>query len=117
MSEDDPLSDWRRNPFFVLELTTDAPRIDIERMGQKLLALLEVGSVEVASYQTPFGSATRDSDLVRQALAALRDPNGRILHELWADVGGPIEEEPDKSPVAPWEGAGHAVGWARAWRR
>jgi hypothetical protein len=117
MSEHDPLSDWRRNPFFVLGLATDAPRIEIERAGQRLLALLEVGSVEAASYSTPLGAEARNSDLVRGALAALRDPNNRILHELWANIGGPIEEERDKSPAAPWEGAGHAVGWARAWRR
>jgi hypothetical protein len=89
----DPFADWRRNPFFVLEVDTTASRAEVERAGQKLLALIAVGSTDAGHYDTPFGRAERDADLIRQALAALRDPRDRVLHELWADVAAGISEE------------------------
>ena len=85
MTGQDPLAAWRSNPFFVLEVSTQASRADVERAGQKLLGLLALGSASAAQYDTPFGPAARDADSVRQALATLRDPNGRVVHELWAD--------------------------------
>jgi hypothetical protein len=111
MSDADPLAAWRRNPFFVLAVATDASRIEIERQGQKLLALLEIGSTEAARYETPFGPATRDGDAVRHALAALRDPNRRVIHELWADVAIPSTNEQRENATQPWQGAGAAIGW------
>jgi hypothetical protein len=97
MNLSDRLADWRRNPFFVLEVGITASRAEVERTGQKLLALIAVGSIDAGHYDTPFGRAERDADLVRQALAALRDPNERMLHELWADVAAGASEEPDQT--------------------
>jgi hypothetical protein len=112
MSDGDPLAGWRRNPFFILTVATHASRVEVERQGQKLLALLEIGSTEATRYETPFGPATRDPDAVRQALAALRDPDRRVIQELWADIATPIKNEQREDATQPWEGAGAAIGWA-----
>jgi hypothetical protein len=118
MSGDDPLANcwhpWRGNPFFVLEVSPQASRAEVERAGQKLLALLEVGSASVSRYDTPFGPATRNADTVRQAVAALRDPVERVIHELLADValgaGGTAD-----NPRSTWTGAARAIGWTGKW--
>ena len=122
MTTHDPLAAWRSNPFFVLEVPTDATPTDVERAGQRLLALLTVGSATAETYQTPLGPATRDADQVRQALTALRDPEQRVLHELWANVVpanvGPAPGHSSTGPCAgPWEEAGHALGWSAPWAR
>jgi hypothetical protein len=121
MTTRDPLADWRRNPFFVLEVPTGATPTDVERAGQRLLALLTVGSAAAETYQTPLGPATRDADLVRQALTVLRDPEQRVLHELWANVAPADEPAPghnNAGPCAgPWEEAGRALGWSALWAR
>ena len=72
------------NPFIVLGLPADASRIEIEREAQKLLGMLELGFAEAQSYATPVGPRTRTPELVRAAVAALRDPYQRLLAELWA---------------------------------
>ena len=115
MTKHDPLADWRSNPFFVLEIATDATPVEVERAGQRLLALLTVGSATAGTYHTPFGPATRDADRVRQALATLRDPEQRVLHELWANVvpvGGRASRHGDTDP---WKEAEHALGWSGLW--
>lgn len=112
----DPLTAWRGNPFFVLDLGTDASRIEAERAGQKLLGLLAVGSAGAGQYDTPFGSAARDADNVRQAMASLRDPNERVAQELWANVTRRNREGRDESPQAAWSGACRAIGWAAPWK-
>jgi hypothetical protein len=121
MTTGDPLALWRSNPFFVLEVATDAAPTDVERAGQRLLALLTVGSANVQSYPTPLGPATRDAEKVRQALAALRDPEQRVLHELWANVvpaGAPASGHSNAgASAAPWEEAEHALGWSALWAR
>ncbi|HEX7645643.1 MAG TPA: hypothetical protein VF472_25850 [Burkholderiaceae bacterium] len=112
MSDSDFLAAWRANPFFVLEVKTDAARIEIERAGQRLLARFEISPDSVARYQTPLGPGVRDADMVRQALAALRDPVQRVTCELWADVAR-IDSallEDDKS--LRWVDAERALGWA-----
>jgi hypothetical protein len=111
MSGDDPLADWRNNPFFVLGINVDASQAEVERAGQRLLGLLAVGSVGVERYATPLGPATRDADKVRQALAALRDPNERVLHELWADISKQADTAHGREPTEGWEAANAAVGW------
>lgn len=107
MNESDPLADWRNNPFFVLEVPIDAAPSEVEHAGQKLLGLLAIGSVGVEHYMTPLGAGKRDADKVRQALAALRDPNERLLHELWADIdfGEPKTRKPESGRQA-WRSAG-----------
>ena len=121
MTTRDPLAAWRGNPFFVLEVPTDATPTDVERAGQRLLALLAVGSANAETYPTPLGPATRDAEKVREALAALRDPEQRVLHELWANVApadGPASGHSNAGPCAgPWEEAEHALGWSGLWAR
>jgi len=117
MTTHDPLAAWRGNPFFVLEMPTDATPTEVERAGQRLLALLALGSAAAGTYETPLGPATRDADRVRQALATLRDPEQRVLHELWANVvpaGGPASGDRN---AGPWEEAEHALGWSGLWAR
>jgi hypothetical protein len=117
MTTHDPLAAWRSNPFFVLEAPTDATSTEVERAGQRLLALLALGSAAAGSYQTPLGPATRDADRVRQALATLRDPEQRVLNELWANVGPASGPASDHSNAGPWEEAAHALGWSAPWAR
>ena len=72
------------NPFLVLELEPEVTREELERQGAKLLALLAASVVEAATYPTPLGPRERTPELVRGALAELRDPAKRLLHEWWA---------------------------------
>jgi len=72
------------NPFLVLGLSPDVSRIEIEREAQKLLGMLELGFADAQTYQTPLGPRTRTAELVRAAVAALRDPYQRLVAELWA---------------------------------
>lgn len=66
-----------RNAFWVLELSPDASPGEIERSGRKLVALLEVGAVSAQKYTCLVGTFPRDATMVREALAALRDPKRR----------------------------------------
>jgi hypothetical protein len=85
------------NAFFVLGLGRDASRAEVERTGQRLLAELTIGREATLHYDTPLGPQRRTPDRVRQALAELRDPARRILHEAWAQVpvhqGGALERQ------------------------
>jgi len=94
------------NPFLVLELTASATRIEVERAGQKLLAQLAIGVASVKSYRTPFGVRARDESKVRMALSALRDPEQRVLHELWLSD---LADEPQA--LEGWPGAFRSIGW------
>jgi len=107
----DPLSAWCSNPFFVLEVSPRAARVEVERAGQRLLGLLAVGSAGVERYETPFGPATRDADVVRQALAALRDPNERLISELLAEVAIRAAPQRGDNRASGWEAAMRAIGW------
>jgi len=113
MSRQDFFTVWRANPFFVLEVPIEASPAEIERAGQKLLALLAVGSDGARFYQTPLGRAARDANGVRQALAALRDPQTRVLHELWADIAQRAKQTENIAEV--WEDAERALGWTEKW--
>ena len=72
------------NPFFVLGLSAEASRIEVEREAQKLLGMLELGFAEARTYATPLGPRERTAEMVRAAVAALRDPYRRLVAELWA---------------------------------
>jgi hypothetical protein len=117
MTTGDPLALWRSNPFFVLGVATDATPADVERAGQRLLALLTIGSANAQTYQTPLGPATRDAEQVRQAVAALRDPEQRVLHELWANVVPAGSQPSHYRNAGPWEEAAQALGWSALWAR
>jgi hypothetical protein len=118
----------RDNAFYVLELPVTCSRHDVERQGQKLLAMLELGLSAAAQYTTPVGPATRDADKVRLAMARLRDPDRRLEEELWGrlDAGAARASDPGadadlglgdvpRAPRAdrPWAGALAALGWGR----
>jgi hypothetical protein len=106
------------NPFYVLGLRPDATRHEIEREGQKLLGMLELGLARAASYATPLGSEERTADKVRVALAELRDPEKRIIHEVWAALEPRIvvelEDEPAPVPdpdASAWSDLLRRLGW------
>jgi hypothetical protein len=109
------------NPFHVLGLAPTASRADVEREGQKLLGMLELGLAGAAAYATPLGARVRSAETVRAALAELRDPQRRLIAELWARLpaaAGPFERKPAAKAVggpAPGEPASWAV--ALGWRR
>jgi hypothetical protein len=101
------------NPFYVLELPLDCSRMEIEREGHKLLGMLEVGLSGADTYRTPLGQMQRTAELVRGAMAELRDPEKRIGHELWARGGldtvfAVDEADPVESTAQP--------PWGEAWR-
>lgn len=96
------------NPFFVLEISTTASRMEVERAAQKLLAQLAIGVASVQSYRTPFGAQQRDEAKVRGALSALRDPEQRALYELWAEEAS---AEREAATLPGWAGALRSIGW------
>jgi hypothetical protein len=104
------------NPFFVLELAPECARAEVERAGQRLLAMLELGLAGSERYRTPFGEGRRDGAKVREAMAELRDPQRRLLHELWmrgtegVDLGGPTSDEGE---LAGFDSAHAALGWRK----
>ena len=103
------------NPFFVLGLSPDASRIELEREAGKLLGMLELGFAQAQTYATPLGPRTRTPELVRAAVAALRDPSQRLVAELWARHAPPAPDAP-ADPVQPSDDpptpiARRALGW------
>jgi hypothetical protein len=116
----------RDNPFYVLGLRPSATRVEIEREGQKLLGMLELGLKSAGAYATPVGPGERTADKVRRAMAELRDPERRLDHELWAQLEPRKDErpfDPDEDldlPEAPpptraddpWPEALRALGWS-----
>ncbi len=130
---DDPQAATARfteNPFHVLGLRPDCTRKELEREGQKLLHMLQLGLKSVRSYPSPLGPKPRTEDAVRQAMAELRDPKRRVAHELWATLPPRTEAEaaaakdntaarddasaqaPRRGP-SPWPEAFALFGWRR----
>jgi hypothetical protein len=101
------------NPFFVLGVTTEASRIEVEREAQKLLGMLELGFGDARIYATPLGPRERTAEMVRAAVAALRDPYRRLVAELWArHAPPPPPSAPAAEPAAPSsQGLRRALGW------
>ncbi len=81
------------NPFRLLGLTPHAASREVEREGGKVLALIAAG-LDDPSAMAPLGPRTRTSEQVRWAMAELRDPHRRALHEVfWPSCQGlPIDE-------------------------
>jgi hypothetical protein len=101
------------NPFFVLGVSADASRIEIEREAQKLLGMLELGFAEVRTYATPLGPQPRTSEAVRAAVAALRDPYQRLVAEVWArhaPAAVHVVPEPEPAPET-HAGIRRTLGW------
>ncbi len=110
------LDDIRLNPFHVLDLPPTASHPEVERAGQRLLAMLEVELADAATYDTPLGPMPRTPDLVRRSLDALRHPERRAVHEIWAAaqpaVGATPSEPGGATNAAPtWPNALAAFGW------
>jgi hypothetical protein len=115
MDPRDPSQRIADNPFHVLGLGPDCSRAEVEREGQKLLGMLELGLSAARSYDTPLGKRERTSDKVRQAMAELRDPERRLGHELWARTQGGQESATlaDERGAPGWRGALTILGWKR----
>ena len=99
------------NPFFVLGIAPDASRIEIEREAQKLLGMLELGFEAALTYATPLGPRERTPELVRAAVAALRDPYQRLLAELWARHAPASLEEAPPAAASSSSGVRRKLGW------
>jgi len=101
------------NPFFVLGLSPEVSRIEIEREAQKLLGMLELDFAEAKVYATPLGPQPRTPEAVRAAVAALRDPYRRLVAELWARNAPPPRTVAHTEPTtaAPRLGLRRALGW------
>ena len=115
-----PITD---NPFYVLGLRPTCAAMEAEREGRKLLGMLELRLSEAARYTTPVGERARTIEKVREAMAELRDPDRRLVHELWAQLDPQSDREkcvriepagetigPSEGP-APWSEALQALGW------
>lgn len=125
---------FTENPFYVLGLRPECSRAEMEREGQKLLAMLELSIEAARTYKTPLGPMPRTADRVRQAMAELRDPQKRLVHELWAQLpaepetvgtSGTAEKPPDGgqgpydagdggsagADLGPWPEAREALGF------
>jgi hypothetical protein len=99
------------NPFFVLGISPDASRIEIERETQKLLGMLELGFAAAETYATPLGPRPRTAEAVRAAVAALRDPYQRLLAELWArHAPASLDTAPEPPPPSS-SGLRRKLGW------
>jgi hypothetical protein len=96
------------NPFYVLGILPDATRVEVERAGQKLLALASIDAESARTYRTPFGVKHRDEALIRSAIAALRNPTERIRYELW--YVNPIEESQLETTYH-WNDAFASIHW------
>lgn len=115
LSEKDVFARLRENAFHVLGLRPSCSRMEVEREGQKLLAMLELGLSEAAHYDTPVGRMPRTAELVRASMATLRDPTTRLQHALWAQLppGAPAAQTPAKEEPASWPEAPVRLGWRR----
>ncbi|MCX5745725.1 MAG: hypothetical protein NT062_24890 [Proteobacteria bacterium] len=97
-----PIDRIAENPFFVLGARPDATRVELEREAQKLLGMLELGFPEAKTYATPLGPRARTAELVRAAIATLRDPYQRLVAELWARHAPPhLTAATAPDPAAP----------------
>jgi hypothetical protein len=110
---EDARSRITENPFYILGLPVTASRQEVEREGQKLLAMLDVGLSGAKAYATPLGGQPRTPEKVRQAMAELRDPDRRLVHELWASIPSDFEapEREQEGRLAPWPDVRAALGW------
>ncbi|WNG13956.1 hypothetical protein [Cystobacter fuscus] len=114
LSEQEVFARLRENAFHVLGLRPTCTRMEVERAGQKLLAMLELGLAEAAHYDTPLGQLPRTAETVRAAMATLRQPQARLLHALWAQLPAqgpaPLAARPETEP---WSEALVRLGWRR----
>lgn len=96
------------NPFYVLGVSVTATRTELEREGTKLLSMLELGLKEAKVYRSPLGEHERTAEAVRAAMAELREPRRRLVHELLASLPASVVV-PKQEAVAE-----DSVRWPRA---
>ncbi len=97
-----------KSPFYILELSPAATPGEIERQGRKLLGLFEVGAKKARAYTCPLGTFERDETMIREAMAALRDPKRRAREAFLASMltgVDPAEVKPAQEIDAPLEDA------------
>lgn len=70
------------NPFRLLGLSPQASARDVEREGARLLAVVSAG-MDDPKDMAPLGPAERSAEQVRWAIAELRDPHRRAVHEFF----------------------------------
>lgn len=104
------------NPFFVLGVSPDASRIEIEREAQKLLGMLELDFADARTYATPLGPQPRTQEAVRAAVAALRDPYRRLVAELWARNAPAARPSAPPAGAPPSDRAFHGLRRKLGWR-
>lgn len=102
-----------RSPYYVLELSPEASTAEMERQGQKLLGLLELDAARAKTYACPLGTFPRDATMVREALAALRDPERRANEACLVRflVREPTAPERPREQDAPLEDAFRLGGY------
>ncbi len=86
-------------PFWVLELSPMANNSDIEKAARDIESKIQFKVPDAEYYSTPSGLCKRDSYEIRDAKAALQDPNSRIVAEYWYllpgdEITGLKKEEP-----------------------
>jgi hypothetical protein len=76
---------------------------------------MKLDFADAKTYQTPLGPQPRTPELVRAAVAALRDPYRRLVAELWARNAPPPRQSRgagDRTTTAvPKLGLRRALGW------
>jgi len=70
------------NPLRILGVSAQASAREIEREGEKLLGLIAAG-LDEPQRMAPLGPRARSAEQVRWAMAELRDPHRRALHEFF----------------------------------
>jgi hypothetical protein len=99
------------NPFYVLGVATTASRTELEREGNKLLSMLQLDLKEAKVYRSPIGEHARTAEAVRAAMAELRDPKRRLVHELLASLPSSVKVPQGKEGNGP---SAQTVKWPRA---
>lgn len=104
---------FTNDPFFVLEAARCATRRELDAVATRLLDALAGGEPGATRYPTPLGERSRDAGTVQAAAHELREPEGRIVQEVWARL--PVRWRPIEPPAAPapWRGGERALGWRR----
>lgn len=99
------------NAFAVLGLTPRAAWPDVARRAEALLAAVQAGDPDAATYDTPLGPRPLTEGAIRVARAQLRDPDVRIQHEIWWEAPG--RGPARAATVDTWPQAPAAWGWRR----
>lgn len=98
------------NPFYVLALPIDCSLMDVERAGNKWLRMLSM-SESARQYTSPFGPQERTEDLIRWAMAELKDPKRRLRHEQWVGLSDLLLNIRSTQPPSFGKRVWRILGW------